>query len=388
MFIAKGWLVIFGVFLILCLMVLVSVSWGNEALRVAGMGGVFIGIKSPDAGVFGNPAALIDVEANNLTVAFSIEDARYEEVPKTENEYFASMLSLRSKPSIYYSRAFRDMGFSIGYLADVDNDAEVTAENTVAIYDVHTREFTADTNLFIRYDTLWKRGLALGFSKKLQDAYLGIRLKMLRQSVKRGRIVSTVQLKSVNCVHTNPNDPRDLLPCVVDDVLNQFLDDPKESISRTDEVEQDLSSVGFDIDVGMQTDVLTKKFGVKGLTAGFTLKNLLHRKIAVARHAEVGIGLGYTPVKWATVGMDVRKNTGEKGMNIIMGGEILGQWRRGFSADVALRSGLDLSSARKRFAFGALLALGNSYWEYALIKEFNSELFRNASHIAASTIRF
>ena len=228
----------------------------------------------------------------------------------------------------------------------------------------------------------------MGFSKKLQDAYLGIRLKMFRQSVKRGRIVSTVQLKSVNCVHTNPNDPRDLLPCVVDDVLNRFLDDPKESISRTDEVEQDLSSVGFDIDVGMQTDVLTKKFGVKGLTAGFTLKNLLHRKIAVARHAEVGIGLGYTPVKWATVGLDVRKNTGEKGMNIILGGEILGQWRRGFSADVALRSGLDLSSARKRFAFGALLALGNSYWEYALIKEFNSGLFRDASHIVASTIRF
>jgi hypothetical protein len=352
----------------------------NEALRIAGMGGAFIGISSVDAGIFGNPAALVDVKANNLSFAFSMENFRYDELSEAEDKQFASKLVLRSKPSVYYSRAYRDMGFSIGYLSDWNNTAKFTIENTQSSYIVNERRFEADTPFFTRYDTLWENGVALGFSKRLQTAIVGMRVKILRQTAKRGRLVSALRLESEHGEDVNPNDPRQLIPAIIDNL--------EYSIERADEVELDLSDTGFDFDFGAQTDILTKKLSMNGLTAGLILTNILHRKLAAKRHSELGIGLGYEPLPWITSGLDLRKQFAEKGVTVNFGWEIRGKWQRGASIEAAVRNGFDISIAQKQFALGFLLAFGNSYWEYTLTKQFKGESYSEANHTVASTIRF
>ena len=69
------------------LLILISLTGrADEKVRIAGMGGVKIAMNAADAGPFGNPAALLDIEANNLSVALSIENYRYEELPETPHE--------------------------------------------------------------------------------------------------------------------------------------------------------------------------------------------------------------------------------------------------------------------------------------------------------------
>jgi hypothetical protein len=367
--------------LALCLVNFISAALSNEALRIAGMGGAFIGLSSVDAGIFGNPAALVDVKANNLSFAFSVENFRYDELSESEDKQFASNLVLRSKPSVYYSHAYGDMGFSIGYLSDWNNTAKFTIENTQSSYIVNERRFEADTSFSTRYDTLWENGVAFGFSKRLQTAIVGMRVKILRQTAKRGRLVSALLLESEHGEDVNPNDPRQLIPAIIDNL--------EYSIERADEVELDLSDTGLDFDFGAQMDILTKKLNVNGLTAGFILTNILHRKSQLSeRHSELGIGLGYEPLPWITSGLDLRKQFAEKGVTVNFGWEIRGKWERGASIEAAVRNGFDVSIAEKRFALGFLLALGNSYWEYTLTKQFKGESYSEANHTVASTIRF
>ena len=92
----------------------------DEKLRITGMGGVRIATNAPDAGIFGNPAALLDVADNNLSITLSVENYRYKELPETPLQFTAT-LDLDSCPSIYYSRAFGDFGISLGYAAVLDN---------------------------------------------------------------------------------------------------------------------------------------------------------------------------------------------------------------------------------------------------------------------------
>ncbi|MBM3235167.1 hypothetical protein FJZ31_02590 [Candidatus Poribacteria bacterium] len=379
-------------FLVLCVLTLclanfIPAALTNEALRIAGMGGAFIGISSVDAGVFGNPATLVDVKANNLSFAFSVENFRYDELSEAEDKQFASNLVLRSKPSVYYSRAYRDMGFSVGYLSDWNNTAKFTIENTQSSYIVNERRFEAETPFCTRYDTLWENGVALGFSKRLQTAIVGMRIKILRQTAKRGQLISSLRLESIHGEDVNPNDPRQLIPAIID---NLELKDGniKDAIRPDDEVELDLSDTGLDVDFGAQTAILTKKLNVNGLTAGFILTNVLHRKLAAKRHSELGIGLGYEPLPWITTGLDLRKQFAEKGLTVNFGWEIRGKWQRGASIETAVRNGFDISIAQKRFALGFLLALGNSYWEYTLTKQFKGESYSEANHTLASTICF
>jgi len=364
----------------LCLANFTHFALGNEAIRIDGMGGAFIGIPSVDAGGFGNPAALVDVRANNLSFAFSLENFSYDELPESDDKQFASKLALRSKPSLYYSRAYKDMGFSIGYISDWDNSAKLTIENTQSNYIVNERKFESETPFFTYYDTLWENGVAFGFSKRLQPYIVGLRLKILRQTAKRGRLVSALLLESEHGEDVNPNDPRNLIPAIIDNL--------EHSIQRDDEVELDLSDTGLDLDFGAQTDILTQKLGMKGLTAGLILTNILHRTFAVKRHSELGVGLGYEPLPWITAGLDLRKQFAEKGLTVNFGWEIRGKWQRGASIEAAIRNGFDLSIAQKRLTLGFLLALGNSYWEYALAKQIEGESDGRYNHTFASTVRF
>lgn len=371
--IIPGLLLIFMSYTIIFLSTLAS---ANEALRIAGMGGTFIGISSADAGVFGNPAVLTDVENNNLTFAFSVENFNYDELPEDIDEQYAAILSLRSGPSLYYSRSYNDTGFSIGVLAGLNSkEAKLAIENTRSDYIVNERKFEAYTDVLIDYDALWESGIIFGLSKRMPSAKFGMRLKILNQMAKRGQIVSALHLISIHGEDVNRNDPKKFIPAIIDNLEHEIL--------RNDNAELDLSVTGLDIDIGMQAEVLAEK-----ITAGVIFSNLLQRKLAVSRHAMLGIGVAYAQFDWITAGLDLRKEFGAKGLATNLGWEICGKLRQGASVDVAFRNGISRENSQNHFSLGVKLALGNSYWEYALTKRFSGQSFRNANHVVASTICF
>ena len=297
-------------------------------------------------------------------------------MPVDANEQFASTLSLRSEPSLYYSCSHKGIGFSFGILAGLNSkEAKLAIESTRSDYIVNERKFEAYTDVLMDYSVLWESGVILGLSKRLQNAKLGIKLKILKQTAKRGQIVSALHLTSIHDENVNRNQPKEFIPAIIDNLEYEIL--------RDDNAELDLSVTGLDVDIGIHADVLADK-----ITAGIVFSNLMQRKLAVSRHAMLGIGAGYTQFDWITAGLDLRKKFGEKGLAANLGWEICGRLRKGAMVDVAFRNGISRENSQNRFSLGFKLALGNSYWEYALTKRFSGQSFRNANHAVASTIRF
>ena len=166
-----------------------SVGVANEKLRIVGMGGVKIGIYAPDAGIFGNPASLLGVAENNLSLSVSAENYRYDKPPATDDNLFLATLNFDSQPSVYYSRHFGDFGVSVGYAGMLNGFAKIEVEPTRSEYIVDQRRFSATTNMVTAYDLLWESGWSIGFSRTLKDSLVGFRLKRVSQTSKRGKIL-------------------------------------------------------------------------------------------------------------------------------------------------------------------------------------------------------
>ena len=129
---------ILGVLFIL-LSIQVSVP-ANESLHIAGMGGAFAGLRSVEGGIFGNPAGLIDIHNNNLSISLSTRNLDYEELPLAEDEQLNTRFALRLSPSIYYSRVIGGVGIGLGYVDDADSSNVVKIMATKAGYLVDERE--------------------------------------------------------------------------------------------------------------------------------------------------------------------------------------------------------------------------------------------------------
>ena len=371
--------------IVLLSIAITSTGVTDEKLRIAGMGGVKIGMRTPDAGVFGNPAALLDVEANNLSLAFSIEDYHYEELPETAVIQFASVLTLDSRPSIYYSRSYGDFGVSVGYTATLDNSAKFEVESTRSEYIVDEQRFSATTNMTTAYNLFWEYGWAIGFSKQLHEGLFGLRLKRMSQQTKRGRILSTLNLESQHRSDVNINDPRDLIPAIIDSL--DFAD-PAQYFDATDEPTQDVTVTKFELDIGYQRDFSIDALGRRNLRTGLIIENLLQRKLIKQLPLKFGLGAAYEPLKWISVGLDISRVSGHRGLDFAIGWELHEAWQRGFTGAAALRGGLNRIDGTAAFSIGMSFALGSLRWEYTLNKRFRDQPLNQASHFFASTVRF
>ncbi|MCZ6678922.1 MAG: hypothetical protein O7E52_16945 [Candidatus Poribacteria bacterium] len=362
-----------------------STGTADEKVRIAGMGGVRIGMNAPDAGLFGNPAALLEVEANNLSVALSIENYHYEELPETPLLQFASELTLDSRPSIYYSRSYGDWGISVGYTATLENDAEFEVEETRSVYIVDQQQFLATTNMLTNYNLLWEYGWGVGFSKKLDEGVIGIRLKRLSQNAKRGLILSAVNLDAQHGSDVNINDPRELIPAIIDAI---DFSEPTQYFDAEDQPTQDLTVTKFELDLGYQRDFAMDFLGGRRLRTGLVIENLLQRKLVEPLPLRFGIGAAYQPLNWIAVGLDTWRVSGHRGLDFAIGWELHDAWERGFTGAVALRGGLSRIDTVSAFSLGVSFALGSAYWEYTLSKRFHDQPLSQATHLFASTVRF
>jgi len=357
----------------------------DEQLRIAGMGGVKVGMNAPDSGIFGNPAALLEVVENNLSLAFSVENYHYEKLPETDAIQFAATLNFDSRPSVYYSRAFDDFGIAVGYATTLNNFAESEIERTRSEYLVDQRQFSATTNLVTDYNLLWESSLTIGFSKRLKESLIGFRLKRVSQTAKRGQILSLLNIESQHSSNVNINDPRELIPAIIDNV---DFTDPAQYFDSVDRPSQDLTVSKFEVDLGYQRDFSIETLGNRPLRAGLIVENLLQRKLVRQLPLKFGVGAAYEPLNWIALGADIWRVLGHRGLDFAVGWELHESWARGFKGAAALRGGLSRIDATAIFSVGASFALGSLHWEYTLNKRFKGQTLGEATHLFASTVRF
>lgn len=369
----------------LLLILIGSTGRADEKVRIAGMGGVKIAMNAADAGPFGNPAALLDVEANNLSIALSVENYRYEELPETPVIQFASELTLDSRPSIYYSRAHGDWGLSVGYIATLKNFAEFEVEATRSEYIVDRQQFSATTNMLTDYNLLWEYGWTIGFSKRLEEGIIGVRLKRISQKAKRGQILSALNLEAQHGGDVNINDPRELIPAIIDSL---DFSEPAQYFDAEDQPTQDLTIAKFELDIGYQMDLPIGVWGNRQARAGLIIENLLQRKLIEPLPLRLGIGVAYEPLDWIALGVDAWRVAGHRGLDFAIGWELHEGWTRGFTGSAALRAGFSRVDTVSAFSIGLSLALGGSHWEYTMIKGFRGQPLSQAAHLFASTVRF
>ena len=378
---------------VLCLFLCQTFSpiLANEAVRLAGMGGAFVGLYSTEGAIFGNPAGLINVQANNLSVALSAKNLDYESLPTGEGEQLNTSLSFRLSPSIYYSRIIGSaVGISLGYVDDLDNRSSVLKiENTEAEYIVDERKFASDTDTVLEYDFFRERGpvFSLGYPLNSRLA-IGIRLKYRHRIVKEGAIHRPLHLEAVHGEEVNRNDATKLLPAIIDNLeIEDAIDRFKEGKDGHEDVIADLSGSGLDLDLGMQAQLSASG----NVSAGFMLDHLTQRRIVDPEPSRITFGIGAMPKKWLVAALDLQKVLGNSGLNVNLGWEVCYRWQRWFSGGIAIRNGFaheSSSEAKDNLSIGIGLVLGGSHWDYTLVKPLDGSPIRKAGHMFSSTTRF
>jgi len=364
-----------------------TIALANEAVRLAGMGGAFVGLYSTEGAIFGNPAGLINVQANNLSVALSAQNLDYESPPPGEGEQLNTSLSFRLSPSIYYSRAIGAVGIGLGYIDDLDNRSSVfRIENTEAEYIVDERKFASDTDTVLEYDFFRERGpvFSLGYPLNPRLA-IGVRLKYMNRIAKEGTIRRPLHLEAVHGEEVNRNDATKLLPAIIDNLeIDDAIERFKEGKGSSEDVIADLSGSGLDFDLGVQA----KLSDSGNVSAGFMLDHLTQRRIVDPEPSRIIFGIGAMPTSWLVAGLDFQKALGNSGLDVNLGWEVCYRWQRWFSGGITVRNGFAHEEAKDKLSIGIGLVLGGSHWDYTLVKTLDGSPMYKAAHIFSSTTRF
>ena len=348
------------------------------------MGGVMIATNASDASIFGNPAGLIDVEGNNLSAGVMLSNFRYIPLPAAPEFQFSDQLTLDLSPSITYSRSFQGDGFSIGYLSELRNKATFSLQNTRSEYLVDEQRFLAKTLSITEYNQLLQSGWHIGYSRKMGRSQLGLRLNRITQHAKRGRVLVGLALDAQHDSDINVNDPRALIPAIIDSL---DLADLGRYIDQSDEVSQDLEVSDFDFDFGYQHYFNIDMMEKRQVLIGLAIQNLLQRKLVEQLPTTIGIGANTKFFQWLTMGLDLWRVPGHRGLDFALGWELVESWQRGFSGNIALRNGWSRINSTGIFSFGLSLGLGGSKWEYSL-QVHQDQPLSQATHYFASTVRF
>ena len=356
----------------------------NEMLRIAGMGGARIATSAEDAGIFGNPASLVHVKHHNLAFGAAAENIHWAELPKHGTAQFAAEANIDISPAFYYSHAYGKWGASLGYNASFKNFADITLESTHAGYRRNSRQFSATTDLFTRYDLRQERSWTIGFSRELGKAAAGLRLKLLRQTVNRGTAISTLNLEARHGPEVDVDAPEELIEAIVEEL--QFGDRVRDIVhERQPTLERTVNRL--ELDIGFQRPIWFDPEQMNPpLRVGILFENLLRADLVEPLPFRVGIGAAYGPLKWMTVAVDLWRDFGQKGVGFAIGSELQKTWTGTVPKTVALRLGAGRTQATPHFSYGIGLRLGTTYLEYTMM--LGNFTYQSYRHLFALTLRF
>ena len=364
--------------------VIPSLSTANEMLRIAGMGGARIATAAEDAGIFGNPASLVGIKHHNLALGATAENIHWAELPKHGTVQFAAEANIDISPAFYYSHAFGKWGTSAGYAARLTNFVDFTLESTRAEYRRNSRQFSATTDLFTRYDLLQERSWTIGISRELGKSAMGLRLRLLKQVVNRGTTISTLNLEARHGPEVDADVPEELIAAIVEEL--QFGDRVRDIVhERQPTLERTANRL--ELDIGFQRPIwFTQKQTHPPLLVGVLFENFLRADLVEPRPFRVGIGVAYEPLEWFTVAADLWRDSGQKGINFAIGSEFQKTWTGRVLKTVALRLGAGRTDATLHSSSGVGLRLGTTYLEYTLMLE--NFTYESYKHLFAFTLRF
>ena len=376
----------FSPILALCILaaVIPPSTLANEMLRIAGMGGTRIATTAEDAGIFGNPASLVRVKHHNLAFGAAAENIHWAELPKHGTTQFIAEANIDISPALYYSQVFGTLGASVGYTARFTNFANFTFESTRAEYSRNSRQFSATTDLFTRYDLRQERSWVIGFSRELGKSAAGLRLRLLKQTVNRGTAISTLNLEARHGPEIDVDVPEELIAAIVEEL--QFGDRVRDIVHQQQPtLERTVNRL--ELDIGFQRPIwFTAKQTNPPLLIGILFENLLRADLVEPLPLRVGIGAAYEPLKWITVAADLWRDSGQKGINFGVGSELQKTWTGTVPKSVALRLGARHTQATPYLSFGVGLRLGTTYLEYTTILE--NFTYESYTHLFAFTLRF
>ena len=373
-------------FLVFCILAAIVPSSipANEMLRIAGMGGTRIALLTDDAGIFGNPAALVSVKHHNLALGIAADDIHWMELPKHGTTQFIAEANIDLSPAFYHSSAFGQWGMSVGYTARSTNFAKFTFDRTYAEYNRNSRQFTATTDLFTDYNLLQEGSWIAGFSREFGKSTAGARLKWVRQTVDRGTTISTLNLAARHGPEIDVEMPEELIEAIIDEL--QFGDRVREIVhERQPTLERTVSRL--ELDIGFQKEVWFDTAQVNPpLQVGILFENVLRADLVEPLPFRLGIGVAYEPLRWVTIATDLWRDTGQKGISFAIGGELHKTWTGVVPKTVALRVGTGRANSEFHSSLGVGLRLGTTYLEYATsIENFTYDANK---HLFAFTLRF
>ncbi|MGB9595863.1 MAG: hypothetical protein ACPL7B_06235 [Candidatus Poribacteria bacterium] len=360
-------------------------AYANEQIRIAGMGGAFVGLPNTESAIFGNPASLISVQDNNISVGLFAQNLEYKNLPINDGLQLNTEISFRLNPSIYYSRAIGKFGLAIGYLYDFNNrSSAIKINTTTAEYIVDERKFISDTDTFINYD-LFRESISIfsiGYSVS-DDLSIGFRFKHRHQILKKGVINRPLVLSAVHGPDVNRNDATKLLPAIINNLdIGKSIEDFKNGKDSVENVEADSSENGFDVDIGVQKQI------AENIMIGIMLDHLIQHKIVLSQPAELRLGISANPIRWLFAGVDLHKNLKDKGVEFNIGYEASYECKKWFKGGVSLQNGFSRSTGKNSISIGLGLTLGSSKWSYALVKPIDDTPISKSTHILASTTKF
>ena len=169
-------------------------------------------------------------------------------------------------PAFYYSHTFGKWGASAGYtLQDLQILLNFTLESTHAEYRRNSRQFSATTDLFTRYNLLQERSWVIGFSRELGKSAAGVRLRFLRQVVNRGTAISTLNLEARHGPEVDVDVPEELIAAIVEEL--QFGDRVRDIVhERQPTLERTVNRL--ELDFGFQRSIWFDRRADESTAAG------------------------------------------------------------------------------------------------------------------------
>ncbi len=375
----------FTTLLTLCVLTAIplSPSAANEMLRIAGMGGTRIATPADDAGIFGNPASLVSVKHHNFAFGIAAENLHWTALSKQGRDQFAAEVNTDLYPSVYYSHASDEWGFSVGYNAKFTNYANFTLSATRAEYEINARRFSAETDFITDYSLFREDNWVLGLSRRVAGSVVGTRLRWVAQDVKTGVVVSTLDLAARHGSDVDVHAPDQLIAVITEEL--QFGDRVREIVHDQQPI-YDRTASRLELDIGLQREVwFDAHHANPPLHVGILFENLLRSDLVEPLPFRLGIGVAYEPLKWIAVGADLWRDTGQRGLGFAIGTELHKTWNSGYPITTALRVGAGREHSVLHFSAGAGLRLGTTYLEYTF--GLGSFTYTSNRHLLAFTLR-
>lgn len=361
-----------------------SVSPAHEQLRIAAMGGTRIATSAADAGISGNPAALVSVDGRAAAFGVTAENLHWSELPKSGRVQFAAEADLDLAPTLYYSQTFGSWGASAGYAPRFANVANFRLESTDADYNRNARQFSATTDLFTTYSYHQEQVWAVGVSREIGSTAAGARLKWVQQQVSRGTLRSTLNLAARHGPEVDVAVPELLIAAIVEEV--QFGDRVRELIHER-QIDFERRTNRLEVDIGIQHEIwLDADRTGRPVQVGLLLENLLRADLVEPLPFRYGIGLAYEPRPWLALATDLYRDFGQNGVGFALGTEFQKTWGGIVPKSAALRIGAGRIHTDWQFAFGIGLRLGTAVLEYAM--GLGSAADMSNSYLFAFTLRF